>query len=78
MVFFVPAAAQVVESDGVQGLVHAKSERVKSVIVPESHSLLYLLDVDAAHTADCTGEVAVDHIFSQSDGLEDPGRLIGL
>ena len=78
MVFFVPAAAQVVESDGVQSFVHSQSQRVKSVIVPESHSLLYFLDADTAHTADCAGEVAVDHIFAQSDGLEDPGRLIGL
>ena len=78
MVFLVPAAAQVVETHGVQGFVHAKSERVKSVIVPESHSLLYLFDADAAHAADRTGEIAVDHFSAKSDGLEDPGRLIRL
>ena len=78
MVFLVPAAAQVMEADGVQGLVHAQSQRVKSVIVPEGHSLFYLFDADAAHTAHCAGKVSVDHFSAQSDGLEDPGRLIGL
>ena len=78
MVFFVPAASEVVEADRIQCLVHAQSQRVKSMIMPESHALLDLFDADAAYPAHCSGKISIDHILSQPDRFENAGGLIGL
>ena len=78
VVLFVVAAAQIVESHGVQRLVDAQSQRVKSVIVPERYSLFDLFDADTAHSAHGPGKIAIDDIFSQPDRFKDAGGLIGL
>ena len=78
VVLFVVPAAQIVESHGVQRLVHAQSQRVKSVIVPERYSLFDLFDADTAHSAHGPGKIAVDDFFSQPDRFKDAGGLIGL
>ena len=78
VVLFVVPAAKAVESHGVQRLVDAQSQRVKSVIVPERYSLFDLFDADAAHSAHGPGKIAIDDIFSQPDRFKDAGGLIRL
>ena len=78
VVLFVVPAAQAVESHGVQCLVDAQSQRVKSVIVPERYTLFDLFDADAAHSAHGPGKIAIDDLFSQPDCFKDAGGLIGL
>ena len=48
------------------------------MVVAEGHTLLNLRNSDSADTADRTGEVFTDHIFSQADRLENTGGLVGL
>ena len=78
MVLFVPAASKVMETDRIQCLVYAKSQRVKGVIVAEGNSLLDLLDAYTAHPAHCSGKIPIDHILAQTDRLENAGGLVGL
>ena len=78
VVLFVPAAPQIVEADRVQCLIHAQSQRIKGVVVPEGHAFFDLRDADSAHAAHCPGKISIDHLFTQSDRLENAGGLIGL
>ena len=66
------------ETDRIQCLVYAKSQRVKGVIVPESHAFLNLLDSDSAYTAHCSGKIPIDDIFTQTNRLENAGGLVRL
>ena len=78
VVFLVPSAPKVMETDRIQRLVHAQSQRVKSVIVPECHAFLDLPNADSAHAAHCSGKISINDILPQPDRLENTGGLIGL
>ena len=78
VVLFVPAASKVMESDRIQRLIDAQPQRIPGVIVPESHAFLDLLNADSADAAHRSGKIPIDHLFSQTDRLENAGRLVGL
>ncbi len=78
VVFFALVAAQVMETDTVKDRVHRQTQGVKGPVVAVGDALLQLLDPDAADPAGDAGKILVDDLVGQADGLENPGRLVGL
>ena len=78
MVFLITAAAQAMVAGGVQGGVCFQVQGVKGTAVAEDHVFVDFLQPNAAYPGNGVGEVPVNHILPDADGLEDLCALVGL
>ena len=72
------AAAELVGAAVFQLHVDVKAQRVEGCVVQGLHVSLNVLEADAAHTAHRAGEILVDDVFGDADGLEDLAALVAL
>ena len=72
------AGAGLVGAQAVQCEVGVQPQGVEGPGVVAVHQVLDLLQADAPHPGNCVGEVGVDDLSVDADGLEDLGRLVGL
>ena len=78
MIFLVLAAAKIVEAEAVERRIHAEAERIERVAVAVFHALADLFQTNAAHATDGVGEILIDDVLADADGLEDLAGLIRL
>ena len=78
VVFLLVPAPQRMEAAGVKGRIHRQAQGIEGVVMPGRDIFADLREADAADAADGPGEILVDEFFPETDGFEDPGRLIGL
>ena len=72
------AAAELVGAAVFQLHVDVKAQRVEGCVVQGLHVSLNVLEADAAHTAHRAGEILVDDVLGDADGLEDLAALVAL
>ena len=70
MLLLVATAAQLVKAHAVECGIGAEPERVKCMVMPKCHVLLYLPDADAAYARYGSGEVAVYQLFGETYRLK--------
>ena len=66
------------ETEIIRGHVSREAEWIKRAVVQRGDILFDFIQTDPSDAADRTGEVGVDKVLRQTDGLEDFCRLIGL
>ena len=78
MILGIFAGAQLVDTNALKRLVHAKTQRIKRLIVTELHALADLLKTYALNGADGICKVFVNYITADAHSLEYLRRLIRL
>ena len=72
------AASHLVLAYAVQRQIGVQSQGIKSLAVALVHILCDILQGNSAHAAHSSGEIFLDNILGNTDGLEDLGTLIRL
>ena len=78
MVLGTAAGTQLVGSRGIQRGVYPQVQQVKGMVMPPLYALADFLQPNALHRAYRAGEIGVDYVLANTDGLEDLSRLVGL
>ena len=78
MVLGTAAGTQLVGSRGIQRGVYPQVQQVKGMVMPPLYALADFLQPNALHRAYRAGEIGIDYVLTNADGLKDLSRLVGL